>query len=260
MRSQAYRAVAVNQIHLERLLQRQEAVVHAGLDVGKDYVFCVLRWASADYERPWRCRNPADLAALAPVLQRVGQGRRLVVALEPTGSYGDALRQALPQAGLAVHRVSPKAAAAYAEACDGVPSQPDGKDAAVVAALAAPGRCWPWPLVVPGDVEQELAYQVDWLEDQRRPTQAWYGRLEALLSRHGPEATGLLPLPSGVLQRCLARYGGPRGLAEDPKAEDRLYRWGKGRLSRDKAPALVAGARQTAGVPLGHGDEERLRR
>ena len=260
MRSKAYRAVAVNQIDLQRLLQRQEAVVHAGLDVGKDYVLCVLRWASADFERPWRCRNPADLVRLAQRLQRVGQGRRLVVALEPTGTYGDALRQALQQAGLAVHRVSPKAAADYAEAFAGVPSQHDGKDAAVVAELAAQGRCWPWPLVLPGDVEPELAYQVDWLEGQRRQTQAWYGRLEALLSRHWPEATGLLPLPSGVLQRCLARYGGPRGLAEDPQAVDRLYRWGKGLLSRDKAQALVAGARQTAGVPLGHWDEERLRR
>jgi hypothetical protein len=74
---------------------------------------------------------------------------------------------------------------------------------------------------------------VEWPEGQRPQTQLWYGRLEALLSRHGPEATALLPLTSGVLRRCLARYGGPRGLAEDPKAADRLYRWGKGLLGRD---------------------------
>ena len=202
----------------------------------------MLRWAADDFDRPWRCRNPADLALLAQLLQRVGQGRHLVVALEPTGTYGDALRQALEQAGLAVHRVSPKAAADYAETFDGVPSQHDGKDAAVVAELAAQGRCWPWPLVVPNEVEGELAYQVEWLDGQRRQTQLWYGRLEALLSRHWPEATALLPLTSGVLRRCLARYGGPRGLAEDPEAAERLYRWGKGLLGRDKAEALVASA------------------
>src|SRR4029450_3501213 len=87
------------------------------------------------------------------------------------------------QAGLIAHRVSPKAAADYAEIFDGVPSQHDGKDAAVVAELAAQGRSWPWPLALPSEAEQELAFQVDWLDGQRRQTQLWYGRLEALLSR-----------------------------------------------------------------------------
>jgi transposase len=261
MKSKAYRAVAVNQIDADRLVQqRHEALVHAGLDVGKDYILCVLRWAGHDFERPWRCRNPADLACLAQALQHVGQGRRLVVALEPTGTYGDALRQALQRAGLSAHRVSPKAAADYAETFDGVPSQHDGKDAAVVAELAAQGRSWPWPLDLLSEAEQELAYQVDWLEGQRRQAQLWYGRLEALLSRHWPEATTLLPLNSGVLRRCLVRYGGPRALAADGRAVERLYRWGRGLWSRDKAEALAAGARQTAGVPTGRWDEERLRR
>jgi transposase len=242
------------------LSQRPQTLVHAGLDVGKDYILCVLRWDNHDFERPWRCRNPADLAGLVQALQRVAAGRRLVVALEPTGTYGDALRLALQQAGLMVHRVSPKAASDYAEIFDGVPSQHDGKDAAIVAELAAQGRSWPWPLVLPSEAEQELAYQVDWLEGQRRQTQLWYGRLEALMSRHWPEATALLPLTSGVLRRCLVRYGGPRGLAEDGQAAERLYRWGKGLLSRDKAEALVASARQTAGVPVGRWEEERLRR
>src|SRR5262249_7893886 len=184
-------------------------------------------WAADDFDRPWRCRNPADLAHLVQTLQRVAQGRQLVIALEPTGTYGDALRQALQQAGLRVHRVSPKAAADYAEIFDGVPSQHDGKDAAVVAELTAQGRCWPWPLVLPGEVEQELAYQVEWLEGQRRQTQLWYGRLEALVSRHWPEATALLPLTSGVLRRCLLRYGGPRRPGQGSHAPPRLYPLGQ---------------------------------
>jgi transposase len=261
MRSKAYRASDVNQIQLERLLeQRNEQVVHAGLDVGKEKILSVLRWGNQDFDRPWRCRNPADLRQLSGLLQKVGQGRRLIVALEPTGTYGDALRQALQQAGLTVHRVSPKACADYAETFDGVPSQHDGKDAAVVAELAAQGRSWPWPLVVPSALEQELAYQVDWLEGQRRQTQLWYGRLEGLLSRHWPEATALLSLNSGVLRRCLRHYGGPQRLAEDPQAAQRLYRWGKGLLSHDKAQQLVASAQQTFGVPAGPWDEQRLRR
>jgi hypothetical protein len=53
MKSKAYRAVDVNHLQLDRTLaQRHEPLVHAGLDVGKDSILCVLRWASGDCERP----------------------------------------------------------------------------------------------------------------------------------------------------------------------------------------------------------------
>src|ERR671923_11741 len=56
-----------------------------------------------------------------------------------------ALSQALADAGVVVERVSGKAAHDYAEVFDGVPSQHDSKDAAVVAELAALGKAAPWP-------------------------------------------------------------------------------------------------------------------
>ena len=261
MKSRAYRAVDVNRIELASWLpERTEAVVHAGLDVGKEFIFCTLRWGADDFERPWRVRNPFEVARLAELLSEVGRGRRLLVALEPTGTYGDALRQALQRVGLEVHRVSPKSASDYAEVFDGVPSQHDGKDAAVVAELAAQGKSWTWPLSVATEAEQEMAYQVEWMDGQRRQMLLWCGRVEALLSRHWPEATRLMPLGSGTLLRCLATYGGPRGLAAAADALERVRSWGRHYLSADKAQALVDSARQTAGVTMGRWDEERLRR
>jgi transposase len=261
VRSKAYRAVAVNGITAEAWLQqRDETVVHAGLDVGKDYIYCTLRWGSNDFDRPWRARNPSQVVQLAELLRDIGRGRHLVVALEPTGTYGDALRQALAGVGLVAQRVSPKQASDYAEVFDGVPSQHDGKDAAVVAELAAQGKSWPWPLPQPTEVEQELAYQVDWLDGQRRQMLQWYGRVEALLSRHWPEATAILRLSSATLLRCLTEYGGPRGLAAAPAATERVYAWGRGSLAADKVQALVDSARHTAGVRMGSWDEQRLRR
>jgi hypothetical protein len=106
------------------------------------------------------------------------------------------------------------------------PSQHDGKDAAVIAELAAQGRSWPWPLRTPSENEQELAYQVEWMDAQRRQMMLWCGRVEALLSRHWPEATRILPLGSGTMLQCLAKYGGPRGLAAAPKALAEVQRWG----------------------------------
>ena len=155
MRSRAYRALDVNQLEASSWRDQQVPVVHAGLDVGKEFIFCTLRWGADDFDRPWRARNPFDVDRLAELLREVGHGRHVIVALEPTGTYGDALRQALQRAGLEVHRVSPKHASDYAEVFDGVPSQ-HGKDAAwcgIARRAAAPGPMRDF------EVEQELAYQ-----------------------------------------------------------------------------------------------------
>jgi hypothetical protein len=115
-------------------------------------------------------------------------------------------------------------------------------------------------MTTPTEVEQELAYQVEWMDGQRRQMMLWCGRVEALLSRHWPEATRLVKLGSGTLLKCLAKYGGPRGLAAAPDALKQVQRWGRQYLSAEKAQKLVDSARQTAGVTMGRWDEERLRR
>jgi transposase len=261
MKSKAYRATDVNRIELTRVLEgRSEREVHAGLDVGKEFILCGLRWGCRDFERPWRIRNPHDLTRLVELLREVARGRRLVVAMEPTGTYGDALRQTLERAGLQVERVSPKQASDYAEVFDGVPSQHDGKDAAVIAELAAQAKSWPWPLPTPNAVEQEMAYHVDWMDGQRRQMMQWCGRVEGLLTRHWPEATRHVPLCSGTLLSILATYGGPRGLAAAPDALERVRRWSHGYLPPEKMQALVDSARTSAGVTMGPWEEERLRR
>src|SRR5207249_10175305 len=140
-------------------------------------------WPDGQFERPWRSDNPGEVRELTELLSRLAQGRVLVVALEPTGTYGDALRQALHGAGVVVHRVSPKVAHDYAEVFDGVPSQHGGKDAAVVAELSALGKSVPWPFVRRPE-DQEMAYWVDRLDQQRRWLAMCYGRLEGLLARH----------------------------------------------------------------------------
>jgi hypothetical protein len=91
MKNKAYRALNVNTINLTVLQQhRREALVHARLDVGKDTILCTLRWGTHDFQRPWRVRNPADRTRRTALLQISGQGRLLMWALEPTGTYGGA--------------------------------------------------------------------------------------------------------------------------------------------------------------------------
>ena len=108
MKKRIYRAVAVKDVDLEQLAQRlaSDRIV-MGIDVAKSEMYSVLmspreevlatlRW---DHLRESR-RVVAWLAALPVVVKEA--------ALEPSGTYGDALRYCLEASGVPVYQVSPK--------------------------------------------------------------------------------------------------------------------------------------------------------
>jgi transposase len=255
----AYRARSVKQVKWEVVGDgRGGQGVHVGFDVGKEAVLTVLRWGEDQFERPWLAKNPDEIRELVGLLVRVAGGRPLTLAMEPTGTYGDGLRQALAEAGLPLRRVGTKAAHDYAEIFDGVPSQHDGKDAAVVAELAAQGKSKEWAWKAPSAAEQEMAYWVDWMDAQQRQGTMWLGRLEALLARHWPEATRWLKVSSGTLLRVLERYGGPGGLASDREGASRLGRWGGYYLKPETIEGLIESARRSVGVKQGVVDVQRM--
>jgi len=255
----AYRAVAVKNVSLENVLQSgPEGAVTVGMDVGKDEIFVVLRWVDATFERPWKVRNPLEVKLLVRILTELNRRRCLTVGMESTGTYGDSLRQALTDAKLSVHRVSGKATHDYAEIFDGVPSQHDGKDAAMIAELVAFGKSSPWPFEHKEANDAEMAYWVDWLDGQQQIEMLWLGRLESLLARHWPEATTLLKLSSATLLQTLARYGGPGGLAEDDGAARRLAGWGGPKLTAKKIEKVIRSATETVGVRQNAQDVRRI--
>jgi hypothetical protein len=259
MKSKAYRGTDVKSVDARELAQGHpgQALV-VGIDVGKFRLAAVGRWSSGHFERPWWVANPDQVPDLIRLLRQLARQRSLSVAVEPSGTYGDPLRQALQDAQLAVQRVGPKAAHDYAEVFDGVPSQHDGKDAAVVAELAALGKAQAWPYQPPSEWEQELAYWVEWLDAHNHILTTWLGRIEALLSRHWPEAAQVLTVSSATLLRVLEAYGGPAGLAADGQAVARVQRWGGRFLEPVKVQRLVSSAGQTAGVRQGGWDRRRL--
>jgi len=248
-RSRAYRATSVKNVSLTKVVSGREGQVPAvGCDVSKQEIMVVLRWAAADFERPWKAKNPSELGILVDLLKQVQGEGRLIVALEPTGCYGDPLRQALSDAGLVTHRVSPKTSHDYAEIFDGVPSQHDGKDAAIISELASFGKSKTWEFLAPIETDRAMAYWVDWYDVQRRSLNTWYGRLEGLLARCWPEATETFPVTRSVLLHCLDKYGGPSALASDEQGLENLLRWGRSRLRREKAEQLIGSASKTFGV------------
>ena len=168
MRKKAYRATDVKNVELECLLSAApEGPVWVGLDIGKFVIYVVIRWHNGHFERPWKVLNPSELELLAGILGKLGATRTMIVALESTGTYGDPLRARLAAHGLTVHRVGGKAASDYAEVFDGVPSQHDGKDAAILAELAAFGKSQPWPYRELSASDSDLTYWVNWLDAQQ---------------------------------------------------------------------------------------------
>ncbi len=259
-KSKAYRSISVKQVDVEKILaDHLHQPVEAGLDIGKQSIWTVIRFRDGSYLRPWRAANPAEVNLLVGLLKQVSQQAKLTVAMESSGTYGDALRQALSNAGLNVHRVSSKASHDWSEVFDGVPSQHDGKDAAVVAELCAMGKSVPWRFEPQGELEQQMHYWVDQLDAAHRLQQVWIGRLESRLVRHWPEVCVVLKLSSPTLLKALKQWASPTALAGDPQAAARLRRFSHAMLEDQTIDRLINEARQSVGVAMGRWEQRRMR-
>jgi hypothetical protein len=267
-RKNPYSLVDVNEVLIEvvaRGRMGQKAAV--GVDVAKgELVVCVV-WPAREFERPWRVKSPCQLRLLLSKLLELNRHCPVTVALESSGTYGDAFRQAADDAGLLVERVSAKAVKDDSEGFDGVPSNHDGKDAAIIGTLCVNGRSSPWrwegvpqkgaPLNEsrlagdePWEKNQAIRYWVRQLDTAQRIKQVWCGKLEGMLARHWPEAGRLTNQSGPTLTAALSHWGDPRALAIDPTANARLAKIGGHYLSEEKIGQLIESARSTAGVRM----------
>jgi transposase len=259
-KSRPYASVSVKSVDVESLCAShagQACVV--GVDVAKFELMAVLRWPDGSFPRPWRIINPEELGLLMALLEKLRSRCLVTVALESSGTYGDALRQASSDAGIPVQRVSAKAVKDQAETFDGVPSQHDGKDAAIIADLCARGKGVAWALRAGNATDQEIRYWVRRLDAVQRIKQVWGGKIEALLARHWPEATRLVKATTATLCQALARWGGPAALAADPEAATILGGFGGHYLTEAKTAALIASAKTTGGVRMSEWETRELK-
>lgn len=246
-----YSLVGVNRVSLESIISvraGQKCIV--GIDVAKNELAACLYWPDRTFERPWKIASPGEIGLFVEMLKRLSSHCPLVVAMESSGTYGDALRQAAHDAGLEVRRVSGKAVKDHAETFDGVPSQHDGKDAAVIAELCSIGKSAAWSWETRPETDQALRYWIRKLDTAQRLKQVYCGKLESMLARHWPELGGLLKQSGPTATRAIARWGDPGELANDPEAAKALRRFGGAKLTDEKIRQVIASARSTAGVRM----------
>ncbi len=230
-----------------------------GVDVAKGELIACLVGDDRSFDRPWRVKSPGQVGVLVSKLLELRAQCPLVVAMESSGTYGDPFRQACSDAGIAVVRVSAKAVKDYSETFDGVPSQHDGKDAAIIGTLAQGGHGKAWEWDDSDELSQALRYWIRRLDTAQRVKQVYCGKLESLLARHWPEAGGLLEQSGATLVRAMAHWGDPRALAADGMAAALLKRFGGHYLGEAKVALVIESARTTIGVRMDRWSRREMR-
>ena len=251
----AYRRIGVNEIDRNQLVEAAiangKAGTALGLDIAKNEIVGCVRWGDDSFERPWKFVNPGQihlLVELCELLKSKCDG--FTVGLESTGTYGDAVRFALTKASISVQRVSGKAVSDYSEIFDGVPSQHDGKDAAMIAELVAIGKGTLWPYSPLSENQQVINHYVLRIDSFRNLHIQWIGRLEAQLARHWPELTSHLKLRGVTILKLLEAYGSPCKAIADADLAAKLAKWGKAYVPQEKIARIMDSAKSTMGLPM----------
>jgi transposase len=185
-RKRSYSATDVEQIDLPALLQLVAVGCIIAIDVAKTKFVAAIATAAGEVLKLVKFEHPTQTASFLGVLRALQEAeRKPVVVMEPTGTYGDAIRHPCHALGLPVHMMPPKHSHDFAEVLDGVPSMHDPKAATVLAKLQAikPARAW----CPESDARRDLRAWVDQRPPIARTLAIYHGHLEAMLARHWPE-------------------------------------------------------------------------
>lgn len=249
IKKRVYRTISINAVNLKKLHQAcLEQNLCVGIDVAKEVPFACIMTQSGEILLLLKFQHPTETRRFVQMLADL-PASQLVCALESTGTYGDALRYLLLQAGIPVYLVSAHKAEKMAEVYDGVPSQHDAKCAAIIAKLHHDGISTLWCI---DDQEcrelKALFAQYDWYNKQLSRN---INKLEALLARHWPELPQQLKLDSPTLLELLISFGNPEAVTrQSHKAKKLMRRVGKNFLLQEKIDAILESASTTVGLPV----------
>ena len=258
MSKRTYRSVSVNAVDVPGLVDRVRGLsVVMAIDVAKRDFKAALMERDKPVMTTLSWRAPDDTRKFVSLVGALKEVAKVEVALEPTGTYGDALRTLITGLGVPVFKVSTKHSHDAAELYDGVPSQHDAKCAAIIGWLHGQGRSSPWTDAP--EEARDLAAAVDMMVLFDRQEQGCLGRLEAKLARHFPELPDLLGLGSATMLAVIEQFGDPASIASNVEAALALMRRvGGAMLGRDKPGKVVDAARSSLGVKATAGERRML--
>jgi transposase len=230
------------------------------VDVAKTKFVAAIANAAGEVLRLLRFEHPRQTLAFLRVIEAL-QANKLAprVVMEPTGTYGDALRHQCHMRGVSVEMMSPKHTHDFAEVLDGVPSMHDPKAAVALARLAAirpASRVWE----PDSNEKREVRALLDRRWTMSKTHDLYHGHLEAMLARHWPELGSLLDVR---VQRSwmalLQSYPGPHLVAAAGDAAAKILRKAsRGGLGAECITSVIDSACTTLGVPMTPGEQAKL--
>ena len=257
MSKHRYRTTECKQVDWAKLgetVMGQRVVL--SVDVAKeDFVSAFMVEDKVAIRIKWR--HPNETLDWLSGVKQVAAISTLEAVMEPSGTYGDAVRHQLTARGIEVYLVSPKRVHDGAEVYDGVPSLHDAKAVEIIGYLHREGFSRPWPDMSAD--RRAVEAQLSQLRICKQRFQANLNRLEAQLSRYWPESLGILGQKSLTLQHVLASYGGPGSInAHEEEAQALMRRVGGPGLSQNKIKQLLRSTGETLGVPCLREENELL--
>jgi transposase len=262
MKKHTYRCVDVQLFDVAGLLQQlaPSSKLVVAIDVAKTKMVAVIADAQGQPLQTVKWQQPRQTPAFVALVQALGAGdRRVEAVMEPTGTYGDPLRDQLQRHGVPVFLASAHLVRNLGLVYDGVPSKHDAKDAAVLAWMHSQGKTKPWPVL--DETRRTLRAVVDEREIYSTPLRRTANQLEAMLARHFPELLELLDVQQQrSVWALLQALPSPAAMVAAPAQVHQLLRTiGRGRLPTVGERVLAAAA-TTAGQPMTAGEARLVQR
>lgn len=229
-----------------------QAVVVA-IDVAKERMMAAFYVGGALLLRVrWSASEQLALF-IAAVTGLMGKALSVTALMEPTGTYGNALRRGLQQVGAQIVMMDPWRVHQSRAMFDGVDSLHDGKSTEVMFRMHENGLGKPWQ--PPPEWQSELRTQVECYLTQQGREHAFKAALEALVSDWLPgTARWLSPWDHVSWLTVLSEQADPRQLLADREALwRRLQKLSSENLSREVFDGAVAALERVAWDRMGGG-------
>ncbi|HSO34240.1 MAG TPA: IS110 family transposase [Labilithrix sp.] len=260
MKKRTYSTVDVEQIELLKILQLLTVGCIVAVDVAKTKFVAAIATAAGEVIRLVRFEHPRQTPFLLRLIEALRDAKLDPrVVMEPTGTYGDALRYQCHERGVAVHMMSPKHTHDFAEVLDGVPSMHDPKAAVALARLATIKSTRMWK--PDSDEKRDIRALLDQRSPLAKTIALYHGHLEATLARHWPELGALIDVhEQRSWMTLLLNHPGAQAVAANrEEAMETLRKASRGRFGPERIVAIVDAARTTVGVPMTKNEQAKLR-
>jgi transposase len=255
-----YSAVDVEKFDVMPVIALLTVGCIVAIDVAKVKFVAAIATAAGEVLRLFRFEHPRQTAAFLRILVALRDAKlEPRVVMEPTGTYGDAIRYQCHRLEVPVHMMSPKHTHDFAEVLDGVPSMHDPKAAVALARLQAVRPAPQWQPA--SEARRDIRALLDERSPVSRMQEIYFGQLEAILARHWPElGTWVDVRQQRSWMVLLKEFTGPQAVTDSAQqAIETLGKASRGRFGAERCRAIVESARTTMGVPMTKGETALLR-